>query len=80
MPTTMASSGVAVTGGVNTHDTKMAAAFDGVGGQLGIKEFPTTTAGYRYLHRWMESYGTITRRGSVQGDLEELDEALGGFC
>jgi hypothetical protein len=34
---------VVVTGGVDTHlDTNMAAALDGVGGQLGVREFPTT--------------------------------------
>ena len=59
--------GVAVTGGVDTHlDTNMAAALDGIGGQLGIKEFPTTIAGYRALHRWLGSFGTIVRVG-VEG-------------
>jgi hypothetical protein len=64
----MADTGViAVTGGVDTHlDTNMAAALDGVGGQLGTKEFPTTTAGYRALHRWLESFGTVVRVG-VEG-------------
>lgn len=64
---TMADSGVAVTGGVDTHlDTNMAAALDGVGGQLATKEFPTTTAGYRALHTWLESFGTVVRVG-VEG-------------
>ncbi len=65
--TTMAESAVAVTGGVDTHlDTNMAAALDGVGGQLGTKEFPTTAAGYRALHTWLESFGTVVRVG-VEG-------------
>lgn len=63
----MAETGVAVTGGVDTHlDTNMAAALDGVGGQLGTKEFRTTTAGYRALHRWLGSFGTVVRVG-VEG-------------
>ena len=67
MPTTMAEPGVVVTGGVDTHlDTNMAAALDGVGAQLGIQEFPTTAAGYRALHRWLGSFGTIARVG-VEG-------------
>jgi len=60
----MAETGVAVTGGVDTHlDTNMAAALDGVGGQLGTKEFPTNIAGYRALHLWLESFGTVVRVG-----------------
>jgi len=63
----MAETGVAVTGGVDTHlDTNMAAALDGVGGQLGTKEFPTNIAGYRALHLWLESFGTVVRVG-VEG-------------
>jgi len=62
--TTMAETGVAVTGGVDTHlDTNMAAALDGVGAQLGTKEFPTNIAGYRALHLWLESFGTVVRVG-----------------
>ena len=35
----------AVTGGVDTHaDTHVAAALDGVGGLLGVSEFPATPA------------------------------------
>jgi transposase len=65
--TTMAETDVAVTGGVDTHlDTNMAVALDGVGGQLGMREFPTTAAGYRALHRWLESFGTVVRVG-VEG-------------
>ena len=63
----MADTGVAVTGGVDTHlDTNMAAALDGVGGQLGTKEFPTTTAGYRALLGWLGGFGTVVRVG-VEG-------------
>ncbi len=63
----MADTGLAVTGGVDTHlDTNMAAALDGVGAQLATKEFPTTTAGYRALHRWLGSFGTVVRVG-VEG-------------
>ena len=37
----MAETSVVVTGGVDTHlDTNMAAALDGIGGQLGVREFP----------------------------------------
>jgi hypothetical protein len=39
-----------VTGGVDTHlDLNVAAALDGIGGLLGVAEFPTTSAGYREL-------------------------------
>ncbi|MEA2974305.1 MAG: transposase, partial [Actinomycetota bacterium] len=56
-----------VTGGVDTHrDTNMAAALDGIGGQLGVKEFPTTPAGYRALLAWLASFGTVARVG-VEG-------------
>ena len=72
--TTMAETGpiheggtAVVTGGVDTHlDTNMAAALDGVGGELGVKEFPTTAAGYRDLLGWLRSFGTVGRVG-VEG-------------
>ncbi len=39
-----------VVAGVDTHlDTNMAAALNGIGGELGVKEFPTTAAGNRAL-------------------------------
>ncbi len=63
----MAETGIAVTGGVDTHlDTNMVAALDGVGGQLGTQEFPTTPAGYRAVHTWLGSFGTVVCVG-VEG-------------
>lgn len=63
----MAQPGVTVTGGVDTHlDTNMAAALDGVGGELGTRQFPTTAAGYRALLAWLASFGTVVRVG-VEG-------------
>ncbi len=63
----MADPVVVVTGGVDTHlDTHMAAALDGVGAQLGTREFPTTTAGYRALLGWLGGFGTVVRVG-VEG-------------
>jgi transposase len=44
----------------------MAAALDGVGAQLGVREFPTTAAGYRALLAWLRSFGTVGRVG-VEG-------------
>jgi hypothetical protein len=39
-----------VTGGVDTHaDMHVAAALDGIGGLLGVREFPATPAGYGQL-------------------------------
>ena len=65
--TTIAQVDVAVTGGVDTHlDTHMAAALDGVGGQLGVRQFPATVAGYAQLLTWLESFGTVVRVG-VEG-------------
>jgi transposase len=56
-----------VAGGVDTHlDTHMAAALDGVGGELGTRQFPTTPAGYRALLGWLASFGTVARVG-VEG-------------
>ena len=52
--TTMTDSTGPVTGGVDTHkDVHVAAALDGVGRVLGTEAFPTTTAGYRQLWRWL---------------------------
>jgi transposase len=62
--TTMAQTAVVVTGGVDTHlDVHVAAAPDGIGGQLGVKSLPTTPAGYRCLLEWLASFGTIVRVG-----------------
>ena len=56
---------VVVVAGVDTHlDTNMAAALNGIGGELGVREFPTTAAGYRALLAWLENFGTLAgRRG-----------------
>jgi transposase len=60
-------SDVTVVGGVDTHlDTNMAAALNGIGGELGVREFPTTTAGYRDLLAWLQGFGTVLRVG-VEG-------------
>ena len=65
--TTIARSDVAVTGGVDTHlDTHMAAALDGIGGELGVRQFPTTPAGYAALLAWLEGFGTVVCVG-VEG-------------
>jgi transposase len=65
--TTMAETDVVVTGGVDTHfDVYVAAALDGIGGQLGVKDFPTTPAGYRPLLEWLASFCTVVQVG-VEG-------------
>ncbi|MGH9260404.1 MAG: IS110 family transposase [Acidimicrobiales bacterium] len=54
----------AVTGGVDTHlDVNVAAALDGIGGLLGVKEFPTTRSGHGELLGWLSQFGTPTRIG-----------------
>jgi transposase len=56
-----------VVAGVDTHlDTNMAAALNGIGGELGVKEFPTTATGYRALLGWLNSFGHLARVG-VEG-------------
>ena len=65
--TTIARSEVVVTGGVDTHlDTHMAAALDGIGGQLGIRQFAATPDGYIALLSWLASFGTVVLVG-VEG-------------
>ncbi len=50
----------AITGGVDTHaDVHVAAALDPIGGLLGVREFPATTAGYARLLGWLASFGTV---------------------
>ena len=50
----------AITGGVDTHaDTHVAAALDGIGGLLGVSEFPATPAGYARLLGWLRGFGTV---------------------
>src|SRR5260370_6078440 len=49
-----------ITGGVDTHaDVHVAAALDPVGGLLGVREFPATTAGYARLLGWLGGFGTV---------------------
>jgi transposase len=56
-----------VTGGVDTHlDLNVAAALDGIGGLLGVAEFPTTSAGHRELLGWLSGFGPVIRAG-VEG-------------
>ena len=50
----------AVTGGVDTHaGTHVAAALDGIGGLLGVSEFPASPAGYGQLISWLQGFGTV---------------------
>ena len=50
----------AITGGVDTHaDVHVAAALDGIGGLLGVSEFPATPAGYARLLGWLTSFGAV---------------------
>jgi len=56
-----------VTGGVDTHaGTHVAAALDGAGGLLGVREFPATAAGYAGLLGWLGGFGMVTLVG-VEG-------------
>jgi transposase len=56
-----------VIGGVDTHkDVHVAAVLDELGRLLATATFPTTTAGYRRLHRWLCSYGEVLAVG-VEG-------------
>jgi len=53
-----------VVGGVDTHlDVHVAAVVDAAGGLLGVKSFPTTSAGYRALSSWMSEFGVLERVG-----------------
>ena len=50
----------AITGGVDTHaDVHVAAALDGIGGLLGVSEFPAKPSGYAQLLGWLNSFGTV---------------------
>jgi transposase len=52
---------------VDTHlDLNVAAALDGIGGLLGVEEFPTTTAGNKALLVWLKGWGTVVKVG-VEG-------------
>ena len=56
-----------VIGGVDTHgQTHHAAVIDGVGRQLGDREFTATPAGYRALAAWPGKHGTLQMIG-VEG-------------
>lgn len=56
-----------VTGGVDTHlEVHVAAVVDEVGRVLDTKPFPATRGGYRQLHCWMRSFGSIDKIG-VEG-------------
>jgi len=53
-----------VTGGVDTHlDVHVAAVIDDVGRILATHSFPVTKRGYCQLHRWMASFGSISKVG-----------------
>ena len=57
----MADPRIAVYGGVDTHlDVNVAAALDGVGSELGVESFPTTTAGYVQSARVANQLGAVT--------------------
>jgi transposase len=56
-----------VVGGVDTHgQTHHAAVLDGVGRELGDREFPATAAGYVALLGWLLEFGELARVG-VEG-------------
>jgi transposase len=49
-----------VIGGIDTHkDVNVAAVLDELGRLLDTASFPTTTSGYRQLHRWLCSHGEV---------------------
>ena len=65
--TTVASTEVQVTVGVDTHaDVHVAAALDQLGRLLATQSVPTTPAGYRTLVAWAGNLGTLDRFG-VEG-------------
>ena len=56
-----------VTGGVDTHlDLNVAACLDGIGGLLGVEQFPTSAAGNKALLGWLHSFGAVDKVG-VEG-------------
>ena len=62
--TTMTDATTRVTAGVDTHrDQHVVAALDERGGQLGVRSFPTTPAGYRHALAWLRGFGTVERAG-----------------
>src|SRR4051812_35806957 len=66
--TSMATTAVFVTGGVDTHSpTHQAAVLDYMGRQPRDREFPTSPAGDPALLQWMSGHGVLDRVG-VEGD------------
>ncbi|MBZ9600212.1 IS110 family transposase [Streptomyces erythrochromogenes] len=60
----MASDGIAVIGGIDTHtDLHQAAVIDTVGRHLATKAFPTTLDGYQHLLDWLLSHGELLAVG-----------------
>jgi transposase len=56
-----------IAGGVDTHlDAHVAAALDANGGVLGVRSFPTTTAGFVALTDWLSAFGRVAQVG-VEG-------------
>jgi transposase len=56
-----------VVGGVDTHgETHHGAVLDGLGRELGDREFPATTVGYQALLDWLRGFGELVRVG-VEG-------------
>jgi transposase len=47
-------------------DLNVAAALDGIGGLLGVEQFPTTTAGNKALLGWLKTFGVVVKVG-VEG-------------
>src|SRR5690348_18293452 len=67
MTLTIVNEARSVTGGVDTHaDNHVAAALDGIGGLLGVSEFPATPAGYGRLLGWLQGFGTVCL-GGIEG-------------
>ncbi len=65
--TTMIEPTTRVTAGADTHrDQHVVAALDERGGQLGVRSFPTTPAGYRHALAWLRGFGAVERVG-VEG-------------
>jgi hypothetical protein len=65
--TSMATTAVFVTGGVDTHgQSHHAAVIDHVGRQLGDREFPASPVGYRALVEWLQGHGEVDQVG-VEG-------------
>ena len=49
---------------MDTHaDVHVAAALDPIGGLLGVRGFPATTAGYARLLDWLAGFGTVALAG-----------------